>query len=312
MSSSSFNRPGAVDLSQLAKAAAPTPAGGGGARGGGGGSYVVDVDEASFDQTVVRASLQHPVVVEFHSPRVQGGAQLSDLLAELAAAYAGKVLVARVNVDTAPRIVQALQQQGALQAVPTVIGVIGGQLAPLFQGVVPKDQAKSFIDELVKAAVANGIVGRAEPVGGAEPAEDDADPNSRFAEADAALERGDFPAARTEFERLLASDPGDAEAKAGLAQVGLLNRVATLDPGAVEAAVAQSDPPITAQLDAADLQLVSGDAEGAFTRLIDIIRVSAGDDRNTVRTRLLELFETLGNTDPRVKKARTQLMSALF
>ncbi|MGI8456616.1 MAG: tetratricopeptide repeat protein [Propionibacteriaceae bacterium] len=310
MSSSSFNRPGAVDLSQLAKAAAPAPAGGGGRSGG---SYVIDVDEASFDQTVVRASLQHPVVVEFHSPRVQGGQQLSDLLVELATEYAGKVLLARVNVDTAPRIVQALQQQGALQAVPTVIGVIGGQLAPLFQGVVPKDQAKSFIDELVKAAVANGIVGRAEPVGGAEPApEENGDPNARFAEADAALERGDFSAARTEFERLLAADPGDAEAKAGLAQVGLLDRVSTLDPGAVETAIAQPDPPLSARLDAADIQLVSGDAEGAFSRLIDIIRSSAGEDRETVRKRLLELFETLGNTDARVKKARTQLMSALF
>ena len=63
---------------------------------------------------------------------------------------------------------------------------------------------------------------------------------------------------------------------------------------------------------AADVEMISGQAEAAFARLIDLVKRLSGDDRNKVRVRLLELFETLGNTDDRVLKARRDLMTALF
>ena len=58
--------------------------------------------------------------------------------------------------------------------------------------------------------------------------------------------------------------------------------------------------------------MVTGDADAAFARLIALIKRVAGDERNQVRLRLLELFETLGNSDERVLKARRDLMTALF
>lgn len=315
MSSSSFNRPGAVDLSQLAQRAKQSAAHSGvGPRpsGSGAGSYVVEVTERTFEADIIRRSVKHPVVVEFYSPRVATGQQLSDALAAIAAEAAGKILVARVNVDVSPQIVQAL----GLQAVPTVVGVIGGQIAPLFQGVLPMDQVRTYVDELVKAAVANGIVGRADPVAedAAETPEAVDEPvvDPRFAAADAALERGDFAAARDEFDLLLQANPGDAEAKAGKAQAGLLARTALLNPDEALAKAAASDADLTAQLDAADIELVMGQVEAAFDRLISQIRSRAGDDRDQARLRLLELFETLGNTDERVLKARRSLMAALF
>ena len=311
MSQSSFNRPGAVDLSQLT-ARAKQSAAAAGAPPAGAGSYVVEVTEQTFDTEVMRKSVKHPVVVELYSPRVATGQQLSDVLAALAAESGGKFLVARVNVDAAPQIVQALQ----LQAVPTVVGVIGGQIAPLFQGVLPREQVQPYLDELVKAAVANGIVGRADPVAGGpagSPEEAEApvaDP--RFAAADAALERGDFAAARDEFDKLLATNPGDAEAKAGKAQAGLLARTTVLDPEQTLAKAASDGADVQAQLDAADIELVIGQPDAAFDRLLALIRTRAGDDRDQARVRLLELFETLGNADERVLKARRKLMAALF
>ncbi len=310
MSSSSFSRPGAIDLSQLAKRAQPAPPPAGGAAGRGGVSYVVQVTEETFENETIRKSLQHPVVVELYSPRVASGQQLSDILIGIANASEGKFLLARLNVDVAPGIVQALQ----LQAVPTVIALIGGQAAPLFQGVQPREQVQAAIDQLLQASVANGVVGRAEPVGGAAaPAEeqDEAIPDPRFAAADAALDRGDFEAARDEFDRLLQANPADAEALAGKAQAGLFARAGALDPAPVLQA-AESDPSVAAQLGAADVELIGGEADAAFARLVAVIRRSAGEDRNTARVRLLELFETLGNGDERVLKARRDLMSALF
>ena len=309
MSSSSFSRPGAIDLSQLAQKAKQPPAAAPGSRPGG-ASYVIQVTEQNFEAETIRRSVKHPVVLELYSPRVATGQQLSDALIEIANASEGKFLLARINVDTAPGIVQALQ----LQAVPTVIALIGGQAAPLFQGVLPKDQVQAAIDQLLQAAVANGLVGRAEPVGGgtADPDPDaEPEPDPRFAAADDALARGDFAAAVEEFDLLLQANPADTEAKAGKAQAGLFARAADLDPNAVLAQAA-SDPSIPVQLDAADVELVNGQPEAAFARLIAVIKRVSGDERNAVRVRLLELFETIGNSDERVLKARRDLMTALF
>jgi putative thioredoxin len=309
MTSASFSRPGAVDLSAL-KQKAQQAAGTG---QGGGGSYIVEVTEQTFEAETIRRSVKHPVVVELYSPRVPTGQQLSDILAEIANSSDGKFLLARINVDTAPGIVQAL----GLQAVPTVIALIGGQVAPLFQGVLPADQVRAAIDQLLKAAVANGIVGRAEPTGGPPPAdteeEEEEEPaaDPRFAAADEALARGDFTAAVTEFDKLLAANPGDTEAQAGKAQAALFVRATRFDPEIVLAA-ARADDGVGVQLDAADVEMVRGQVEAAFDRLIGLIKTKTGEERNQVRVRLLELFETVGNADPRVLKARRDLMTALF
>ena len=308
MSSSSFSRPGAIDLSQLAQKAKQPPAPAAGPRPGT-ASYVIQVTEQTFEAETIRRSVKYPVVLELYSPRVATGQQLSDALIEIANASEGKFVLARINVDTAPGIVQALQ----LQAVPTVIALIGGQAAPLFQGVLPKDQVQAAIDQLLQAAVANGLVGRAEPIGGASPEGDpeaEPEPDPRFAAADEALARGDFAAARDEFDKLLAANPADAEAQAGKAQAGLFARASALDPDQTLARSADLTD-VTAQLDAADLQLVSGQVAEAFDRLLAVVR-RGGADRETARVRLLELFETVGPTDPRVLAARRSLMAALF
>ena len=308
MTSASFNRPGAVDLSALKQKAqqAATPAG---TSQGGDGSYVVEVTEQTFEAETIRRSVKHPVVVELYSPRVPTGQQLSNTLIEIANSSGGKFLLARLNVDTAPAIVQAL----GLQAVPTVIALIGGQVAPLFQGVLPADQVRAAIDQLLKAAVANGIVGRADPAGGPPPDATAEEPatDPRFAAADEALAAGDFAAAVAEFDKLLAANPNDTEAQAGKAQASLFARATRYDPEIVLAA-ARADDSVSVQLDAADVEMVSGQVEAAFDRLIGLIKTKTGDERNQVRVRLLELFETVGNADPRVLKARRDLMTALF
>lgn len=306
MNPSPNNPRDAVDLSGIAAKAQAAQPGGQGGPGQAGASYVVEVTEQTFESEVVRNSSQYPIVVEFYSPRADYATQLSDALAQLASEEAGKFKVARLNVDDAPQITQAL----GLQSVPTVIGVIGGQMAPLFQGVLDKAQAKEYIDQLLQAAVSNGITGRADPTGPAPGAEEqEADP--RFAAADDALQRGDYDAAVAEFDKLLAENPQDSEAEAGKAQAGLLARTAGADTDQV-INTADRTGAVDDQLAAADAELVGGNAEASFARLLKTIRSTAGDERERVRLRLLDLFETVGNADPRVQKARRELMTALF
>jgi len=293
-----FHDSRALDLSGLAAAAKAPP----------GASYVVEADDRSIE-AVLAKSMQHPLVIEFYSPR--GTAQqLSADLAALAAEAAGRYLLVRVNIDESPGLRQAL----AIQAVPMVVGALGGQLVPLFQGTRDRADAAAFIDQLLQAAVANGVVGRAQPVTAGAPDADAqaAGPDPRYAAADAAMEAGDFARAVEEFDKILAAAPGDGEARAGRAGAQLLVRLGEQDPDDVITRVQAHPDDVDAQLAAADLEVAGGAIEAAFARLVDVVRATSGADREKARVRLLELFETVGPADPAVVKARRDLTSALF
>lgn len=312
MTSANFGR--AMDLSALKnRAPAPGPGGTPQATGSTGGSYVQELGALSELEAAMRKSLQHPVVLELYSAKAEGGEQLSRDLAELTDAAGGKWLLVRVDCDKQQnlQIAQALQ----VQAVPTVVAMIGGQPVPLFEGVYPKEQIAAVLNQVVQMAAGNGIVGRAEPVAGKAPTEgaDEAQdaPDPRYAAAYDAMEAGDFARAVQEFDTVLAASPGDAEAQAGRAQASLLARSMTLTGEEVVKADANPDD-LDAQIAAADAELVQGQSAQAFARLIAAVRRTSGDDRDRVRTHLLELFDTIGNSDPAVLTARRDLMTALF
>jgi putative thioredoxin len=98
----------------------------------------------------------------------------------------------------------------------------------------------------------------------------------------------------------------------GLAQVKLMARTADVDQKAARAAAAAAPADIAAQMLVADLDVSGGHIEDAFTRLIDVVRATEADERETVRQHLVELFAVVGTHDERVQKARRALMSALF
>lgn len=295
---------GAVDLSTLARSATPAPGTPGGLPAATG--YVRDVDQATFPE-VVQASTQHPVVVVLWAPWSEVSQQVVADLAALAEEDAGRWLLARIDAEANPQVAAAFQAQ----SVPTVVAVLGGQPVPLFQGAYPRDQVRGVLDQLLAAAEANGITGRVAP--GAEPApeQEPALPPLHQAAYDA-IERDDLPAARTAYEQALRENPRDAMARAGLAQVGLMERTAGVDPRAVREAAAAHPDDVAAQLAVADLDVFAGAVTDAFDRLVDLVRRTTGDEREQVRLRLVDLFEVLGTDDPRVVAARRALASALY
>lgn len=309
MTNSTFNRPGAVDLSALKPSGAAPGSGAmaGTGRTGTRNSWVVEVDESTVEGTI-RRSLQYPVVLELTSARVRGADQLSADLAALANGAEGRWLLARVDCDAHPQIAAALQ----VQAVPTVLGLLAGQAVPLFQGVLAHDDLVEVIDQLLQAALANGIAGRAEPIAVAEDAAEAPARDARYVVADEAVARGDFAAAEDAFDALLRANPADAEARIGKAQAGLWARAGRLDPVAVDARLTADPQDGTAVLDAADLAMVQGRPADAFALVIGLIRTTFGDGREPLRRRLLDLFETLDPADPALTKARRDLATALF
>ena len=300
---------GAVDLAAVAAQAkrrqqAPTQ----GARAAGG--VVVDVDEAGFQSAVIEQSMTVPVVVDLWAEWCGPCKQLSPVLERLAAEYDGKFLLAKIDIDANPRLGQVFQAQ----SIPMVVAVVKGQPVPLFQGAVPEQQVRTFLDELLKVAAANGVTGvlsGAAPATDAEPAVEAPLP-PLHQEAFDAIERDDLPAAVSAYEQALAQNPADELATAGLAQVRLLLRTDGVDAAAARAAAAAAPNDAGAQLLAADLDVLDGAVDEAFTRLVDTIRVMAGDERNTVRLHLVDLFTVVGADDERVAKARRALTAALF
>lgn len=308
---------GAVDLSGLsgasgsagAGAPAPTgaPAGRTGADGGMNG-LVIEATDATFSQ-VVNRSVSVASIVVLWSPRVPESAHFLQTVVEVARQLEGRLQVVSVDVDANPGLLQAFQAQ----SVPVSIGLVQAQPVPLFAGVQPAQQVRAYADELLKLAVQHGVTGRVQVsdiVAEEEAPEPELPPLHR--EAFDAIERGDFAAATAAYRKALAENPGDQDAELGLAQVSLLERTQGVDLAQARAAAAERPDDIDAQVMVADLDLLGGHVEDAFLRLIDLVRRTAGEDRDRVRTHLVGLFAVVGSQDERVRKARTSLMSALF
>lgn len=315
MSQPSQSRPrldvhGAVDLSALNRPATPPPGTPGGLPTP--GPYVVDVDEASFAD-VVRRSTQFPVVVVLWATWSELSVSVVAQLAAMSDEDAGRWLLARVDAEANPQIAQAF----GTQSVPAVVAVLAGQPVPLFQGAPSREQVRQVLDQVLAAAQANGLTAtvtpgapRDEPDEPDEPVEPPLPPLHQAAYD--ALVRGDTATARASYEQALAQDPRDAMARAGLAQVGLLERTSGIDAAAVRATAAASPRDVDAQLAVADVDLLNGHLADAFGRLVDLVRATAGDERERVRLRLVELFEVVGGEDPAVVTARRALASALY
>ena len=123
---------------------------------------------------------------------------------------------------------------------------------------------------------------------------------------------GDLDAAEQAYKKILAESPADAAAEAGLAQVALVRRVQGANPAQLIAAAQAAPDDVAAQTRAADVEVLSGQAEQAYRRLVELVRRTSGPEREGVRQHLLSLFAIAGPDDPAVAAARRQLASALF
>ncbi len=294
---------GAVDLSgfkqraqQNASAGGPT---GHATPAAPGATGHVEITEANFEDEVLVRSDEVPVVVLLWSPRSDACVELVDTLSGLAAEDNGKWALATANVDVNPRVAQIF----GVEAVPTVVALAAGQPLSSFQGVQPADQLRHWLDSLL-SATAGKLKG---PTG----SEDAPEVDPELAQARQHLEAGDFAAAKESYQVILEANPGSVEAKAAIRQIDFLTRATAQRPDAVDIADAAPGD-IEAAFAAADVQILNQDVSAAFERLIALVRSTSGDERTSVRTRLIELFELFDPADPEVIVGRRNLASALY
>ena len=291
----SFNKPiggsgfgNAFDLSSLKKPAAdqlPTVG--------------LEVTQENLVSEFVAKSKEQVVVLLAWSARSTQSKEILETLGKLEKVDNGSWLLGTVDVDSQPQVAQALQ----IKSVPVAIAIIAEQLLPLFESVPPADQVRLVINKLLELASQKGV--GAAPVGETEipmEAEEEA--------AYAALEKGDYKAAKLSYEAWLKRKPNEQVAVVGLSQVNLMLRIEGLDP--VLTLKNAKDNDLTSQLMCADIQVASGDYQAAFDRLLQVIKSMAGEDRDKAKNHLISLFNLVDPADPRLIKARSALASALF
>jgi putative thioredoxin len=334
-----FSLYGAVDLGarqaaaqrkqQVAQSHSQAPAGGPAAPGGG---AVIEVTEETFNTDVVERSRTTPVIIDLWAEWCGPCKQLSPVLEKLAAEASGQWILAKVDVDANPQLSAALQ----VQSIPMVVAVLGGQLVDGFLGAMPEAQVRQWIDQVLAVAEKMGMP-LAAPASPADDDEEAADGEAAeasvpappgaprgpgggvppgmppaFAEARAAMERGDLDGAAKAFEQELAANPADPVAKTGLAQVNLIRRVTSYDQAKARRDAAEHPGDVAAQIKVADIELASGRIEEAFDRLLGVVRRTSGDEREQARAHLVSLFELLPPRDPQLAKARSALSALLF
>lgn len=286
-------------MSALKQRAQQSSAGGEAGGAAAGAPAGTEITEANFENEVLVRSNQVPVVVLLWSPRSDVCLQLADILAALAAQDGGKWALATINVDAVPRVAQIF----GIEVVPTVVALAGGQPLSSFQGMQPPEQLRRWLDSLLSATAGK--------LSGATDSDEAEEVDPALGQARQQLEEGNFAAARDSYQAILDANPNHTEAQGAIRQIEFLMRATTQRPDAVAVADAAPDD-IEAAFAAADLQILNQDVAAAFERLIALVRRTTGDERTSVRTRLLELFELFDPADPDVIVARRNLASALY
>lgn len=300
---------GAVDLSSLRNRPSQPAAPSGGAASPAAGALIRDVTDESFAE-ILELSRTVPVVVDLWAEWCGPCKQLGPILEAVVTEMAGRLVLAKVDVDANPQLAQGFRAQ----SIPMVVALVAGQPVPLFNGAVPEQQVREVFAQLLQLAAQNGVTGTLS-VGDSEddaPAPEEPPLPPLHAAAFAAIENGDYAAAIVAYEQALAENPRDEDAKAGLGQVRLLNRVQGFDLQEARAAAAAAPMNVEAQFAVADLDIAGGHVSDAFGRLLDLFGQLPAGERAEVRERLVELFGLIGAADPRVVEARNRLSSLLF
>jgi putative thioredoxin len=241
---------------------------------------VYDVDEARFEQAVVERSRALPVVVDFWAEWCGPCKQLTPALERAAVARAGKVELAKVDVDANQRLAAAF----GIQGIPSVKAFRDGRIAAEFTGALPPAEVERFFDPLVPS------------------------------EADELTRTGDEESLR----RALELDPGHTDARRELGRL-LLSRGQTAEAlevleGAVGDFVAEGLAARASLEDDEDLTPAfaawdAGDPAEALERLQQAL--PDPDRRDLIRRVMVAIFTELGADHPLAREHRRRLSAAL-
>jgi putative thioredoxin len=285
---------------------------------------VKDTTTQTFVKDVIEESKRQPVLVDFWAPWCGPCKQLTPVLEKAVKAAKGKVKLVKMNIDEHP----AIPGQMGIQSIPAVIAFVNGQPADGFMGALPESQVIAFLERLTK----DRIGGEAKDLLNA---------------ADTALAEGDAAGAAELYSQLLAEDPENVPALAGLvrcyvktgaldqakqtlamvpeakrndAAVGaaraaleLAEQAKTLGPVTeLEQKVAANPLDHQARFDLALALNGKGQRLDALEQLISIVKRDRKWNDDGARKQLVQFFDAWGPADEATIEGRKKLSSILF
>jgi putative thioredoxin len=285
---------------------------------------VKETTTQGFMKDVIEESKRQPVLVDFWAPWCGPCKQLTPILEKTVKAAKGKVKLAKMNIDDHP----AIPGQMGIQSIPAVIAFSNGQPVDGFMGALPESQVVAFLERLTKGKIGS-------------------EDQDLLKAADEALTNGDPAGAADIYAQLLAEDPNNIPALAGLARsyvetgnieqakktlamvpeakineasvaaaraaIELAEKAKSVGPiDELQAKVAADPLDHQSRFDLATALNAAGRREEAANNLLEIIRRDRKWDEDGARKQLVQFFEAWGFADPAAVEGRKRLSSILF
>ena len=283
-------------------------------------AYSIQVTSETFETDVLQKSQETPVLVDFYAEWCGPCKTLGPMLERLADEYAGAFILAKVDADAEQMLVAGM----GVRSLPTVVLFKNGQPADHFMGALPEGEIRAILDKHVGRVEASPLERAAELVALGQydeaialyqliTADDPENYDVYLDMAQALLKKGDLDSAEAIVERLPDAQKMDPRAKSIVAGKVFQDLLAGApDRATCESRIAANDEDSEARYFLAVHLMVSDDVESAITHLLTIIRTDRQYNDDAARLLLIQIFDRLGNDDPRARTGRRQLATLLM
>lgn len=281
--------------------------------------HIVEVTDENFDQTVIAASHEVPILVDFSAEWCQPCKQMLPTLLRLVDEFAGGFMLGKIDIDQQPN----LAAEAGVRSVPTVLVFRKGMVVDQFLGVQSETVIRSIIERNLFSA-ADKLMTRAATAA----ARSDWQSAATLARQAVDLEpdRGDLrfelagylveSAELDEAEKLLETLPREiresVDTESLRARIDLARSLIDApDRATLEDTLTHHPEESLPRYQLAAACLAQGEPEAALEHLLTLVRNDRNFRDDAPRKGMLAIFSQLDPDDPLVQRFRSQMFNAL-